>query len=70
MCIYSEAFKSIYSIFSIFSLLRVGLRYADYLQLCQEQFAAHDDARLRKYLTEYSDHKLVAVRVVSLQKWL
>ena len=41
-----------------------GLKYAVYLQLCQEQFAAHDDARLRKYLTEYIDHKIVTLRII------
>ena len=37
----------------------IGLRFADYLGLCQQQFAAHDSSRLRSYMTEYSDHKLL-----------
>eukprot|EP00048_Salpingoeca_helianthica_P004774 m.80770 g.80770 ORF g.80770 m.80770 type:complete len:849 (-) comp13342_c0_seq1:23-2569(-) len=40
-----------------------GIRYADYLLMCQQQFAAHDDARLRKFLSEYRDHELATVRM-------
>ena len=41
-----------------------GLRFADYLGMCQQQFAAHDDSRLRAYMTELEDHKLLACRKV------
>eukprot|EP00911_Craspedida_sp_UC1_P001635 UC1_evm1s1239 len=36
-----------------------GLRFAEYLAACQRDFAAHDGARLRSYMTEYHDHKLL-----------
>ena len=41
-----------------------GLRFADYLGMCQQQFAAHDDSRLRAYMTEFEDHKLLTCRKV------
>ena len=39
-----------------------GLRFSEYLGMCQQQFAAHDDSRLRTYLTEFFDHKLAVSR--------
>jgi origin recognition complex subunit 2 len=39
-----------------------GLRFADYLAMCQQHFVAHDDSRLRAYMTEYEDHKLLTFR--------
>ncbi|EDQ87772.1 uncharacterized protein MONBRDRAFT_26897 [Monosiga brevicollis MX1] len=41
-----------------------GLRFADYLALCQQNFSAHDEARLKAYMTEYRDHQLVTSRKV------
>jgi hypothetical protein len=32
--------------------------------MCQQNFAAHDEARLRSYMTEFVDHQLVAIRKV------
>lgn len=39
-----------------------GLRFSQFLAMCQQQFAAHDDARLRAYMTELEDHKLISCR--------
>jgi origin recognition complex subunit 2 len=39
-----------------------GLRFSDYLGITKSQFAAHDDSRLRAYMTEFEDHKLMMCR--------
>lgn len=36
-----------------------GMRFNKYLAQCQKQFAAHNDSRLRSYMTELLDHKLI-----------
>eukprot|EP00730_Choanoeca_flexa_P018288 TRINITY_DN8885_c0_g1_i1.p1 TRINITY_DN8885_c0_g1~~TRINITY_DN8885_c0_g1_i1.p1 ORF type:complete len:712 (+),score=171.84 TRINITY_DN8885_c0_g1_i1:132-2267(+) len=39
-----------------------GVRFPEYLGMCQQNFAAHDEARLRSYMTEYKDHQLLRVK--------
>lgn len=41
-----------------------GLKFAHYLDMCRKDFTAHNDQRLRSYLTEFTDHKLVTIRKV------
>lgn len=41
-----------------------GLRFNEYLGLCQQAFAAHDETRLRSYMKEYIDHKLISAKTV------
>jgi hypothetical protein len=44
-----------------------GYRYAEYLAVCQQRFAANTDAQLRSFITEFVDHKLLSIRKVSLK---
>ena len=46
-------------------LSRPGYRYADYLAVCQQRFAANTDTQLRSFLTEFSDHKLLTIKKAS-----
>eukprot|EP00039_Didymoeca_costata_P017343 m.320947 g.320947 ORF g.320947 m.320947 type:complete len:654 (+) comp16524_c0_seq7:1541-3502(+) len=41
-----------------------GLSFADLFSMCKERFVAHDDSRLRGFLKEFSDHKLIMDRKV------
>eukprot|EP00041_Stephanoeca_diplocostata_P010188 m.162124 g.162124 ORF g.162124 m.162124 type:complete len:883 (-) comp18064_c0_seq16:2233-4881(-) len=47
-----------------------GLNFSKYLYLCQKQFAAHDDARLRSYMTEFIDHKLLKTSKIAGVEYL
>jgi hypothetical protein len=42
----------------------VGVRFPEYLGMCQQNFAAHDEARLRSYMTEFKDHQLLTIKKV------
>ena len=43
-----------------------GMRFNEYLGVCQENFAAHDETRLRTYMKEFFDHKLMVAKTVSV----
>jgi hypothetical protein len=45
------------------------MRFNEYLGLCQENFAAHDETRLRTHMKEFFDHKLMAAKTVSSPLW-
>lgn len=51
------------------SFANQGMRFNEYLGLCQENFAAHDETRLRTHMKEFFDHKLMAAKTVGIPIW-